>query len=347
MDAAALRSAPYPTVNTRSIPRKTIATKALPLSCVPARIPPCSSSSQSPQTRFPSTASWRAPVAGRCRRPRRGDRTGDRSDARMPGAHMSFVFRQARRVEQTALRFRRTGYRDRRWAMADGLRANEYEVIGNVHLEPVSDGVSVNGVVISTSGSPVARAQVQLDSAIRRRGYRAMTDGAGRFTLEKVEAGSDYRLWVRPQSGFKDTASRKRPRRRRDTAARRQLTPISVATLNGRMVTPEGASVPGFTMWLTSAYGAGPRSLSLTSDARGVSLLQIFLKGRSRFRPGPRLRFLCRASTCRPAGPRHQTSPLSSMSARIASKASCSRAKAPPPAVCAFLLNGRDRSAAS
>lgn len=35
------------------------------------------------------------------------------------------------------------------------------------------------------------------------------------------------------------------------------------------MVTPEGGAVPGFTMWLTSAFGSGPRSLSLTSDSEG------------------------------------------------------------------------------
>jgi hypothetical protein len=35
------------------------------------------------------------------------------------------------------------------------------------------------------------------------------------------------------------------------------------------MVTPDGAAVPAFTMWLTSAYGSGPRSLSVTSDGQG------------------------------------------------------------------------------
>ena len=173
------------------------------------------------------------------------------------------------RVEQTALRFRRTGYRDRRWAMSEGLRANDHEVIGNVHLDPLAAGVSVSGVVTATTGTPVARARVQLDSAARGRGYRATTDAGGRFTLENVDAGSDYRLWVRPQSGFKDGVIENvlvdAPIQSLDV----KLTPIGVATLRGRLVTPEGAAVPGFTMWLTSAYGSGPRSLSLTSDSQG------------------------------------------------------------------------------
>jgi len=173
------------------------------------------------------------------------------------------------RVEQTALRFRRTGYRDRRWAMTDGLRPNEHEVIGNVHLDPIAAGVSVSGVVSSTSGTPVARARVQLDSAIRGRGYRATTDGAGRFTLENVDTGSDYRLWVRPQSGFRDGVLENVLVDAATQPLDVRLTPIGVATLRGRMVTPEGAAVPGFTMWLTSAYGSGPRSLSLTSDSEG------------------------------------------------------------------------------
>jgi 5-hydroxyisourate hydrolase-like protein (transthyretin family) len=173
------------------------------------------------------------------------------------------------RLEQTTLRFRRTGYRDRRWTMADGLRPNDHEVIGNVQLEPDAAGVPVNGVVSSTNGAPVARAQVQLDSAARARSYRAVTDGAGRFTLAEVEAGADYRLWVRPQSGFKDGVLENVLVDAGVQPLEVQLTPIGVATLTGRMVTPDGATVPGFTMLLTTAYGSGPRSLPVTSDGQG------------------------------------------------------------------------------
>jgi hypothetical protein len=129
--------------------------------------------------------------------------------------------------------------------------------------------VPVNGVVSSTNGAPVARAQVQLDSAARARSYRAVTDGAGRFTLAEVEAGADYRLWVRPQSGFKDGVLENVLVDAGVQPLEVQLTPIGVATLTGRMVTPDGATVPGFTMLLTTAYGSGPRSLPVTSDGQG------------------------------------------------------------------------------
>jgi hypothetical protein len=173
------------------------------------------------------------------------------------------------RLGQTALRFRRTGYRDRRWAMSEGLRASDYDVIGNVRLEPVTAGVSVSGVVSSKDGAPVARAQVQLSSAALGRGYSALTDGAGRFMLANVDAGSDYRLWVRPQSGFKDGILDNLQIDAATPPLDVALTPIGAATLRGRMVTPDGASLPGFTMWLTAASGGGPRSLAITGDAQG------------------------------------------------------------------------------
>ena len=173
------------------------------------------------------------------------------------------------RLEQTTLRFRRTGYRDRRWTLADGLRSNDHQVIGNVQLEPDAAGVPVTGVVSSTNGAPVARARVQLDAAARGRSYRAVTDGAGQFTLASVEAGADYRLWVRPQSGFKDGVLENVFVDAGVPPLEVQLTPIGVATMTGRMVTPDGTTVPGFTMWLTSAYGSAARSLPVTSDGQG------------------------------------------------------------------------------
>jgi 5-hydroxyisourate hydrolase-like protein (transthyretin family) len=184
------------------------------------------------------------------------------------------------RLEQTTLRFRRPGYRDRRWTMADGLRQNDHEVVGNVHLEPDADGVAVSGVVSSTNGAPVARARVQLDSAARARSYRATTDGTGRFTLANVEAGADYRLWVRPESGFKDGSLENVLVDAGVGPLEVQLTPIGLATLTGRMVTPDGATVPGFTMWLTSAYGSGPRSLPVTSDGQGRFVAKDLPEGR-------------------------------------------------------------------
>ena len=183
------------------------------------------------------------------------------------------------RVEQTALRFRRDGYRDRRWTIADGLRSSEYEVIGNVRLEPDAAGVPVTGMVTSTSGTPVTRAQVQLTSAARSRAYRAVTDAAGRFTLTNVEAGADYRVWVRPHSGFKDGLL-ENVVVDAGTQLEVQLTPIGVGTLKGRLVTPDGAPVPGFTMFLSTANAAGARSPSVTSDGEGRFLVAGLPEGR-------------------------------------------------------------------
>jgi hypothetical protein len=173
------------------------------------------------------------------------------------------------RVEQTALRFRHDGYRDRRWVVTEGVRSGEREVIGNVQLDPDAAGVSVIGLVSSANGAPVPGASVQLDSAARRRSYRALTDDAGRFLLEDVETASDYRLWARPRAGFKDGVLENVRVERDATELEIAVTPIGVGTLSGRMVSPDGAPVSGFTMYLTAAYGSGARSLAVTGDAQG------------------------------------------------------------------------------
>jgi hypothetical protein len=58
------------------------------------------------------------------------------------------------------------------------------------------------------------------------------------------------------------------------------LSPIGVATLRGRMVAPDGAPVPGFNIFLTTASGAGPRSVTVTSDAQGRFLVVDLPEGR-------------------------------------------------------------------
>ena len=173
------------------------------------------------------------------------------------------------RAEQIALRFRRTGYRDLRWAMSDGLRTSDSEVTANVRLDPDAAGVSITGTVSSTNGSPVAHARVQLDSSARRRSYRAVTDEAGRFVLANVETGAGYRLWARPQSGFKDGVLENVVVDAAAVPLAIELAPIGIGTLKGRMVAPDGTAVPGFTVYLTSAYGAATRSLAVTSDGQG------------------------------------------------------------------------------
>ena len=184
------------------------------------------------------------------------------------------------RVEQTALRFKHDGYQERRWTIADGQRSSDYEVVGNVRLEPDAAGLSITGVVTSTAGTPVARAQVQLNSATRSRGHRAVTDAAGRFTLTKVESGTDYRLWVRPQSGYKDGVLENVVV---DAATELsiELTPIGLATLKGRIVSPDGQPVPGFTMSLATANAAASRTRSITTDSQGRFLVADLPEGRA------------------------------------------------------------------
>jgi hypothetical protein len=173
------------------------------------------------------------------------------------------------RLQRGALRFRHSRYREQRLSIADGMALSDYEVVANVRLEPASAGVSVTGVVTSPDGTPVPRALVQLDSAAQGRGYRAITDQAGHFAIGSVDASADYRLWVRPQASFKDRVIERVIVDAGVQPLHIELEPIGVATLTGRMVTPEGAPLGGFTLFLTTAYGATARGITVTGDAQG------------------------------------------------------------------------------
>ena len=173
------------------------------------------------------------------------------------------------RLEQTTLRFHRPGYRDRRWPIGQGQRPSDYEVIGNVRLDAVAQGLPVSGLVTSTAGNPVPNARVQLDSPTLGRGYRAISDGAGRFIFTDVESGPDYRVWVRPISGFKDSVMENVVIDAATQPLSIEVAALGFGSLSGRMVSPDGAAVPHFTMWLTSASGGGARSTVVTGDAQG------------------------------------------------------------------------------
>jgi hypothetical protein len=183
------------------------------------------------------------------------------------------------RLESTALRFRHPNYREERWSIADGQWLSDFDVVGNVRLAPRDSGVSVTGVVTGIDGTPVSSARVQLDSPSRARGYRGVTDQTGRFALAGVDAAADYRLWVRPQASFKDAVLE---RVVVDAAAlpfQIELEPIDMATLRGRMVSPNGAPLAGFTLWLTAAYGATARGVAVTSDAEGRFVVENLPEG--------------------------------------------------------------------
>ena len=172
------------------------------------------------------------------------------------------------RLQNAALRFIRNGYREQRLSVGadEALEANE--VVRDVRLEPVGVLAAVSGRVTGNDGPPVSRASVQLYSAGRGRRYQTVSDAAGQFVLDGVEESDDYRVWVHAEGGYRDRVQEGMAVDGQATTLDVVLESMGTASLRGSMVDPEGRPLPGFTLWLRSAYG-GSRSLALTSDSQG------------------------------------------------------------------------------
>jgi len=164
-----------------------------------------------------------------------------------------------------ALRFVRNGYREVRMPVGGGDAA---DVVQDVRLEPAGQLASVSGVLTGDDGPPVVRASVQLYSEERGRRYQAVSDPGGRFLLAGVEESDDYRLWVHPARGYRDHIRDGVEVRGQGPVLDVKLESLGTATLRGSMVDPEGRPVPGFTLWLRTAYGASG-STAVTGDAQG------------------------------------------------------------------------------
>jgi hypothetical protein len=169
------------------------------------------------------------------------------------------------RLREAALRFVRSGYREVRLPVGSGEAA---DVVRDVRLEPAGELASVSGVLTGDDGPPVVRASVQLYSEERGRRYQAVSDADGRFLLAGVEESDDYRLWVHPARGYRDYIRDGVEVRGRGPALDLKLESLGMASLRGSMVDPEGRPLPGFTLWLRTAYGASG-STAVMGDAQG------------------------------------------------------------------------------
>lgn len=171
------------------------------------------------------------------------------------------------RDQDLALRFAREGYREQRVPIG-AAEAAAGDVVRDVSLEPAEARGPVNGVVTGSDGPPVARASVQLLSTRLARRYQALSDSEGRFAFAGVEESDDYRLWVRPAKGYRDHVREGVEIGPQGASLGVVVDALGTASLRGSMVDPEGRSVPGFTLWLSSAYGAA-RPVAVTGDAQG------------------------------------------------------------------------------
>lgn len=170
--------------------------------------------------------------------------------------------------QDVALRFFRRDYRERRVTIG-AAEAAAGEVARDVSLEPAGPAGRVSGLVTGGDGSPVPRASVQLLSTRRASRYQAVSDEAGRFALAGVEESDDYRLWVRPVAGYRDHVRDGLHIGPQGASFDVVVDALGMASLSGSMVDSEGRPLPGFTLWLSAAYGQVARALPVTGDAQG------------------------------------------------------------------------------
>lgn len=166
------------------------------------------------------------------------------------------------------VRYSSEGYREQRLTIADEELRSGQEVIRDVLLEPLRQTTTVSGSVVSTEGTPVHRARVELYSASLSRRADGATDRDGLFSIPEVELSDDYLLWVRPPEGFEDYLE--------EGLVVTGWVDLDIVVektdwsrLEGRMVDPDGQPVPGYTLWLRTASNGGPRELPVTGDDLG------------------------------------------------------------------------------
>lgn len=168
-----------------------------------------------------------------------------------------------------SVRFTRRGYRTQSRKLDGASLKDAGEIRLDVVLEPVEGTATVAGTVWDTAGNAIPGARVRLSSADLQRSYTARSDHAGQFSFPEVEVGDDYRLWVRPQSDYKEYIREPITVPADGASLSVTLQPLGSGTLEGRMVDADGHPVPGFSLWLRTASPSTQRQRMVTSNGAG------------------------------------------------------------------------------
>lgn len=183
------------------------------------------------------------------------------------------------RGRSQVLCFTLEGFREHRLTVDRTEFEMNSEVVRNVLLEPSREKSTVSGLIVGEDGSPVHSAHIQLNSNSLGTRADAVSDRDGLFSMSEVEHADDYRLWVRPPSGYKDYLEEDLVVTGwvdleivLDTSRR--------ANLEGQMVDPQGRPVPGMTLWLASSQPSERRNIPVTGDGAGRFVVDELPEGR-------------------------------------------------------------------
>ena len=155
----------------------------------------------------------------------------------------------------------------------------------DVSMEPLERLTSVSGSLTDTEGRPVGGKMLHILTPQMQTKYSAESYESGYFLFEHVEPGEDYRLSIRPGSGYKNKDINPLVVPNRGLKLDVVLEPVDRGELSGFMIDLEGNMVRGFSLTLHSVIATG-QSVNVSSDQQGFFLVEDFPVGEALFRSG-------------------------------------------------------------
>jgi protocatechuate 3,4-dioxygenase beta subunit len=177
---------------------------------------------------------------------------------------------------------RKAGFRENRTnvRMAEIGEAESWEV--DIRLQPMGAQVAVVGQVVDTGGNPVGSQTVHLHSAVNSARYKGISDLDGNFSIEAVQVGSDYRLWIYPPEGYRDYSRVVVEVAEAGAEMDIVLEELGLGSVRGTIVDSLGNAVPQFALWLRSMKALG-NSISVTGDDAGEFVAEEVPEGELHF----------------------------------------------------------------
>ena len=175
--------------------------------------------------------------------------------------------------------FRRDGYRDQKMAIDTGEMGYwTAELRLDVTMESLAALTTVVGSLTDTEGRAVSGKILTMASSRLHNSYQTQSDIKGKFTFKEVEPGKDYRLQIRPGSGYKDKDINSLEVPGRGLNLDIVLDLMEQGELTGWMVDLDGKPIPGFAMNLRSSI-ASRQLVRVVGDQQGFFSVQDFPVG--------------------------------------------------------------------
>lgn len=217
-----------------------------------------------------------------------GEGRAVQSDARGEYSIMTDLVRAG---QPPVLQFQRPPFRELRQRVPAALDPTAESVRLDVRMQPGDATVALWGLIAGTGGEPLAGVPLWVSSTVPRVYRRAVTDEAGEFRLEGLELGDAYRVGIDAAGEYDAYLSVPFPIGPDDTRHDVVLERVDYARLSGRLVDPEGAPLPGFSLWLRHLDSPGQPVLPVEAGPGGWFRLEQVAAGEHRLetRSQPRL----------------------------------------------------------